>query len=130
MSGLSPTQRTLRFLRQQGALCGIVERWNPHVGPYGVRQDLFGFIDIIAVFPEGICAIQSCGQSYRDHQRKIVENEAAREWLRSNGRIQLYGWRKVLEKRGGKRRIWRPRVCSFRLDEAGEEIVIQEHSGL
>jgi hypothetical protein len=40
--GLSPTQRTLRALRDQGRICGIVERWNQFVGPHGIRQDLFG----------------------------------------------------------------------------------------
>jgi hypothetical protein len=36
----SPTQRTMRHLREQGAKCAVVEKWNQHVGPFGIRQDL------------------------------------------------------------------------------------------
>ena len=35
MAGISPTQRTLRALEQQGCHSGIVERFNAHVGPFG-----------------------------------------------------------------------------------------------
>lgn len=42
----SPTQRSLAALRKAGWLCAIVEHWNPHVG---IRQDLFGVADILAV---------------------------------------------------------------------------------
>ena len=89
---LSPTQRTLRELRDQGRICGIVERFNRFAGTHGIRQDLFGFIDIIALDTErGIVGIQSCGQSFSEHRRKIVEdcNEAVFEWLRCGGKVEL-----------------------------------------
>jgi len=115
--GLSPTQRTLRALRQEGYICGIAERFNPYAGVMlptgkrsGIRQDLFGFIDIIAIKPIGICGIQSCGQSFAEHNRKILSNEYAPEWLKAGGSIELWGWRKVKYKRGGKRMIWKPRI--------------------
>ena len=117
--GLSATQRTLRALRQEGCICGIVERWNQHVGPFGIRQDLFGFIDIIALYPSGICAIQSCGQSFAPHIQKIMENEIAPEWIKSSGTIELWGWRKIKKVRGGKQMVWKPRVVKFQLDGHG-----------
>ena len=51
---VSPTQRTLRALEQRGCFCGIVERFNPYAGPHGIRQDLFGIIDVVALYPNGI----------------------------------------------------------------------------
>ena len=117
MKGLSNTQRTLRALRQQGCLCGIVERFNAYAGKFGVRQDLFGFIDIIALYPDGIYGIQSCGQSFAEHDRKILENEIAPEWLKTGGYIALWGWRKVLKKRGGKQKVWKPRVKVYQLED-------------
>lgn len=110
---VSPTQRTLRELRQQGRICGIVERFNSFVGPHGVRQDLFGFIDIIALCPErGIVGVQSCGQSFSQHRRKIIDDctDNALEWIKSGGVIELWGWRKVKVKRLGKAVVWRPRI--------------------
>jgi len=111
--GLSPVQRTIRELRNQGCLCDIAEKFNAHVGPFGIRQDLFGFIDIIALAPDGIRGIQACGADFKAHKNKILSNENALEWLRSGGRIDIYSWRKVKKKRGGKLLIWAPRVESI-----------------
>ena len=43
--GTSPTQRTLKRLRDLGYLAEVVERWNPHAK---VRNDLFGFGDVMS----------------------------------------------------------------------------------
>src|SRR5574343_1299756 len=127
MSGLAATQRTLRELRQRGCICGIVERFNHYAGPFGVRQDLFGFIDIIALYPEGICAIQSCGQAFSEHDKKIRDNENAPEWIKTGGIIELWGWRKIKLKRGGKAERWAPRLKRYSLQHLeGEEIETNE----
>ena len=44
----SNTQRTLKALKDEGRVCGIVERWIPP----GLRIDLFNFIDIITICPK------------------------------------------------------------------------------
>jgi len=110
---MTPTQRTLRELKDHGRTCGIVEKFNPHVGKFGIRQDLFGFIDIIALDTDrGIIGIQSCGQSFSAHLKKIVEerNQEAYEWIRCGGKVELWGWRKLKLKRGGKAMRWKPRI--------------------
>lgn len=118
--GLSPTQRTLRELRNQGRICGIVERFNAYAGPHGLRQDLFGFIDIIALDTQrGIVAIQSCGSAFSAHLKKITEerNDACFEWLRCGGKVELWGWRKIKLSRGGKALRWTPRVKEITLED-------------
>lgn len=127
MAGLSPTQRTLGAMREQGRICGIVEKFNHHVGEFGIRQDLFGFIDIIAIDPvNGIIAIQSCGQDFAGHIRKMTEerNDAMYQWLQ-HAPVELWGWRKVKLKRGGKAERWKPRVADFTLGE-NEELIVTE----
>ena len=115
MARTSPTQRTIRALKQQGCICGVVERFNAFVGPHGIRQDLFGFVDVIALLPDGIAAIQCCaGSGHAAHRQKILENEVAPEWLKSGGVIQIWSWRKVKKVRGGKLMIWQPRVEMIR----------------
>ena len=49
---ISPTQRTLKRLRDSGdyPLVSIVERWNAFAK---IRQDLFGIIDLLAVDSKG-----------------------------------------------------------------------------
>lgn len=120
--GLSPTQRTLSALRDLGRVCDIVERRLPKrpSAPFGSTHDFLGFIDIIALEPgRGIVGVQSCGQSFSEHRRKIVEecNQAAHEWLRSGGRIELWGWRKLKVKRGGKAVRWTPRIEEITLED-------------
>lgn len=120
--GLSPTQRTLHAQRQLGRVCAIAEKWqlNPRHPAGGYRRDLFGFIDVVSLDPErGIVAIQSCGQSFAAHRRKLLQEECAenvREWLACGGHVELWGWRKVKVKRGGKAERWAPRVEVITLD--------------
>lgn len=126
MASLSPTQRTLKAMREQGRLCGIVERFLAHAGPFGKRQDLFGFIDIIVIDPsDGIVAIQSCGQSFSEHIKKLIEdrNENVFEWCK-HAKCELWGWRKLKVKRGGKAMRWYPRVADITVE--GEDIIITE----
>jgi hypothetical protein len=117
------TQRTLEALKKQGALCDMVERFIQHAGPIqfsmvagkrigkrtGIRKDLFGIIDIIALFPdrEKICGVQSCGTSFSEHMKKILASSYAPIWLRY-GDLELWGWRKL--KAG-----WTPKIHKFTL---------------
>lgn len=62
---------TMAWLRDRGWTVGKTEQWNPHVR---IRQDLFGFIDAIAVKEGEVRAIatQSCSLNRNaDHIRKI-----------------------------------------------------------
>ena len=115
MSGLSPTQRTLKEQRAMGRICAIAEKWqiSPRHPGGGFRVDLFGFIDVIVLDPErGIIAIQSCGSAFSEHWRKITDSECTEnviEWLKW-GKVELWGWRKVKLVRGGKALRWKPRI--------------------
>jgi hypothetical protein len=121
----------MRELRQQGRVCGIVERYNAFVGPHGIRQDLFGIIDIIALDPErGVVGIQSCGSDFAAHERKILEERAQEsiDWLSTPGaKLELWGWRRVKLKRGGKAMRWAPRLREFTLaDFDGDPVLVED----
>jgi len=117
MSRLSNTQRTLRYLEQQGCHSGIVEKFNQFSGPFGRRSDLFGIIDIISIYPFGIAGIQSCGQDFAAHDRKILESEMAVEWIKAGGILELIGWRKLKLHRGGKALRWKPRIRRYEIGD-------------
>jgi len=97
----------------------MVERFLPHAGPFGKSVDLFGCIDIIAITPRGICGIQSCGNDFAGHDKKILVNEFALEWLRAGGTLELWAWRRVKYKRGGKLVVWRPRIRVYDVKDFG-----------
>ena len=117
MASISPTQRTLKANKNLGRKCGIVERWQQYGGKFGVRQDLFGFIDIIAIDEfECIVGIQSTGQDFSGHIKKIMNlEEIVKEWLH-HAPLELWSWRKVKKVRGGKAMIWKSKVADFYID--------------
>lgn len=91
---MTPTQRSLALLKKANCLTAIVERWNPHVG---VRIDLFGFADILAVSTTGVvCFVQTTtAPNMSARRRKIMENKNAIELLSRGVPIVLHGWKKT-----------------------------------
>ena len=89
---MSPVEKSLKLLRKQGYTVAITERWNPFAK---VRQDLFGFCDLLAIAPGEILAIQTTTRTNLSARRKkIAAEERSRKWLEAGGRIQLHGWNK------------------------------------
>jgi hypothetical protein len=117
MTGISNTSRTLQYLRSQGWVVDKVEQFNAYAGKFGQRKDMFGFGDIMAMGENSIIAVQSCGQAFSEHQRKLIEDETVAPnvhmWLSNGGRLILIGWRKVKLKRGGKAMRWSPRIREY-----------------
>ena len=127
MSRVSATQRTLKHLRELGYRAEIVEKWvrfgapkvpegtnSPDRKSPGIRKDLFGFADIIALRPGlGIFAVQCFTTDWNGHVTKLFDTpeilEAAKDWNGSGGMILLVGWRK-LKPRGTKVAKWTPRI--------------------
>ena len=115
----SPTERTLAELRSRGITAGICERWLAHVhrggGGFGIRRDLFGWIDIIAICPRrGVGAVQSTGTDFAAHWRKLQEDRrvAVLQWLESGAWGELWGWRKL-------KGVYVPRVKELTLLDFG-----------
>ncbi len=108
---MTPTQRTLAKLRSEGWLCAIVEKFNHHVK---IRQDLFGFGDILAVRAEETLLIQTTsGSNVSARLEKIRGNPATALWLACPTRkIICHGW----AKRGarGCRKLWTCREVAVR----------------
>ena len=115
--GISNTSRTLEYLRSMGWVCDKVEQWNPYAGRFGTRKDMFGFADIVALGEGTIISIQSCGQAFSEHDRKILDSSHALKWLQCGGRILLIGWRKILKTRGGKLKVWSPRIKEYQIED-------------
>ena len=99
----SPTQRSLKQLRKDGWMVAVVEKWNPHVG---IRQDLFGFADLLAVKDNTVLLVQcTSGDNVAARIKKIQESDPAKYWASSPNRwIVVHGWRMVGAK--GKRKLW------------------------
>ena len=88
--GVSPTRRTLAWLRSHGYFPGVVEQTLP--GTW-IKRDLFGCFDIVAVKPGfPILAVQTTSTRTAERTVKIEESAAARDWLAAGGAIEVHGW--------------------------------------
>lgn len=114
--GISPTSRTLEYIRSQGWIADKVEQFNPYAGKFGQRKDLFSVIDVVAMGENTIIGIQSCGQAFSEHNKKILEQPNSLKWLECGARLILIGWRKVKLKRGGKAMRWQPRIKEYKVE--------------
>ena len=92
MGKATPTTRSLAHLRKTHALVAVVERWNPHVG---IRQDLWTFIDIIAVGNGETVAVQTTsGSNVAARVKKITDADALPHLREAGWRILVHGWTK------------------------------------
>ena len=88
----SPTVNTLALLRKEGYLVSVVEKWNPHAR---IRQDLFGFIDILAIRENETLAVQCTSDGHvSDRVKKITDHENLPEVRKAGWRIEVHGWKK------------------------------------
>ena len=114
MAGKSRLSRAMAYYREQGYRVAKVETWNIYDQK---NHDLFGILDLIAIGKKEIIGIQVCGGGdFASHHRKIMDADVSREWVTA-GRLVLIGFRKVKQKRGGKRMIWAPRIREYREDD-------------
>ena len=88
---MTPTQRSLAYLREEGYTVAIVERWNPHAR---IRQDLFGFIDLLAIRKGETLAVQVTSTGVSSRIKKIMESDYLPNVRDAGWRIIVHGWRK------------------------------------
>jgi hypothetical protein len=90
---MTPTQRSLAYLRAQGHTVAVTEHWNPFAR---IRQDLFGILDLIALSPEGetIGVQTTSGSNVAARVSKITASEHLPALRRAGWRLLVHGWSK------------------------------------
>lgn len=103
---MSPTQRTLQFLRDAGYTVAIVEKWNPHAR---IRQDLYGFADLLAMRGKELLAVQATSTgNVSARVKKIMDEPRALAWVEPGSQrfLTVIGWSKKGAR--GKVKRWTP----------------------
>lgn len=94
---MSPTQRSLKLMRERGYVCEVTEHWNPHAF---LRKDLFGFGDVFCLGDGEAVMVQATSLSNVSARvKKITEHEHLAAVRKAGLRILVQGW----GKRAGKR---------------------------
>lgn len=93
----SPTQRSLKVLRQRGYMAEVVEKWIPHIRR---RRDLYGFIDVLAIRDGEILGVQATsGSNVASRVAKIADHQNVGAVRKAGIRIHVHGWRKNSSRR-------------------------------
>lgn len=101
---MSPTQRARAYCKANGWVSSIVEKWNPHAG---IRQDLFGVIDLVVLDGKGggPLGVQVCaGGSHAARRTKALAEPRLQAWLASPARFAIWSFSKRGER--GRRKLW------------------------
>ena len=119
----TPMQRTLSVLKKDNLKYWRVEVWNSFMKR---RIDLLNIIDLLVFNTGSILGIQICGSDLASHKKKIMETEQGNTitWLKTKAYLQVWAWRKLKKKRGGKATFWKPRIIDVTL--AGNELFWEE----
>jgi ketopantoate reductase len=102
-----------------------VERWNPYAK---IRQDLFGFADILYILgPDTVFLQVANGTDHQKRIRKILAEPRARTILEAGNLIEVwtYSKRSKIGKDGKKTKVkeWRARKQAVTLEDMDEEIL-------
>ncbi len=88
----SPTQRSKAMLEKEGYMVAIVERWNQYAK---IRQDLWGFVDLLAIRHGETLAVQTTSYSNMSARcKKIAEHENFGMVRKAGWLIHVHGWKK------------------------------------
>ena len=89
---MSPTERTLKWLRKEGWNVWKVEHWNHFARR---RQDLWGFVDVLGLKAGVTLAVQCTSASNVSSRiRKIADHENTPYLREANWKIWVVGWTK------------------------------------
>ena len=91
MAKVSPTQRSLAYLREQGYHCEVVEKFNSFTKQ---RKDLWGWCDILAIRRGEVLAVLVTASAVSDRIKKIMASDTLAKVREAGIRIEVHGWRK------------------------------------
>lgn len=90
MGKVTPTQRSLKLMRERGYFCWIVEYWHAFARQ---RKDLWGFADVLCLGDNEIIAVQTTSMSNVSARvKKIAEHENVGFVRKAGVRILVHGW--------------------------------------
>ena len=91
MSKESPTQRSLKYLREQDYHVEIVEHWNSFTRQ---RKDLWTWCDLLAIRENEVLAVQVTASAVANRIKKIEDSVTVGFVRKAGIRIEVHGHRK------------------------------------
>lgn len=90
---MTPTARSLKYLRDAGYTAEVVEKFNSFTKR---KNDLFGFLDILAIREGEVLGVQTTSAAHVANRiKKIQEHENVSAVRKAGIGIHVHGWRKA-----------------------------------
>jgi len=87
---MTPTQRSLKLMRERGYTCFVVETWNHFTKQ---RRDLFGIADLICLGWDEVIVVQTTSYSNVSARiKKITDHENVGAVRKAGIGIVIHGW--------------------------------------
>ena len=100
----SPTQLSLKLMRDRGFYAEVVERFNFFTKR---KNDFAGFIDVLCLTEGVVMGVQTTSYSNASSRvKKIKEHENYPIVVAAGIKIEVHGWRKVKNR-------WQPRIIEL-----------------
>jgi hypothetical protein len=88
----STTQRSLKYMRDNGFYAEVVERYNSFTKR---KNDFAGFIDILCLGQGAVIGVQTTSWGHTsDRLKKILEHENLNIVREAGIKIEVHGWQK------------------------------------
>lgn len=88
---MTPTQRSMKALKELGYLVEVVEKWNSFTR---TRKDLWGWADLLAIRRGEVLAVQVTATGVSSRIKKIMDSETIGRVREAGIRIEVHGHRK------------------------------------
>lgn len=89
---MTPAARSIRLLEAEGFAVDTVERWIPGAG---IRRDLFGMFDLLAIRDSSTLAVQvTTADHVANRRRKLADSPLLARCKAAGWQIELHGWHK------------------------------------
>lgn len=94
---MTSMQLSLGLARDLGYHPVVVEKFNPHAGPHGKRQDLFGIADIEALAADHTLYVQATMRGeLAEHFGKLIQEPLMPRLLECTARrVEIWSWDKI-----------------------------------
>lgn len=93
MFPLSPTQRSLKLLRDEGLTVAVVEKWIPGAN---IRKDLFDCWDLACVGRGKFSLVQVTTLAHiGERAKKIADHPVTAELRKAGVGLFIHGWREL-----------------------------------
>lgn len=121
MKGNTPSAKTINTLKNDGYIVANVEKVIPRCF---IKQDLYGFIDILAIHKQTFKMLGLQTTSRSNHNARLDKALSLKNlyyWLMTGASFQVWSWGKYKIERGSRKTEERIHISDISIDNSNKD---------